>query len=342
MNVDSIIKFLVALGVDSDKIVVPPGRGWVNCPCPLGPYTHGAGEDRHPSFGVAIDETGPSVYYCFGCTQDAQHLGRLLHNIWVLSGGYPQEAASLFGREEIHVRVEERKSVPDVWQGREPGEVKPVPPQVLVQYPLLQGATGYEARRCREWLEDERGIPQWVQNMCRLRYEPHNQWVVFPLTDTRGDVYLLRARARKKKWIRTISPDVAGFPDLTFASLKRDIGVWFGMALVDWDRPVWIVEGELDSMRLMALGCLNTIASATSQVTDLQLDALGGMSIVMGYDDDVAGRHAHSRIVDRLLEKAVVREARWSDADCCDAGDLRDKNQLLQVVEKVRVWDPLT
>ena len=342
MNQDSIIKFLLQLGIDHDAIDIPEGRGWVNSPCPMAEYTHGAGQDIRPSFGISINDERGSVYYCFGCTQDAKPLSRLLHNLWLMTGEYPEAAADVFAQLENHMTRQAVTAPTPEWDAW-PAPLGPLPRKVLRKFPLLQGAKGFEARRCREWLVEERGIPEWVQNLCRLRYDPHHSAVIFPLTDLHGYPYVLRSRSRKRKTIYTISPKLAGFKDMKFPSIKRDRGVWFGMFLVDWSERIMLVEGELDAMRLMALGFMNVIASATSQVTDLQLDALTGSSYVLGYDNDKAGDHATRRVVDRLGARAGCWRADWNLAclengkPCKDAGDLPSKEELRKVLGSLQV-----
>lgn len=342
MNQDNIIRLLMEFGIDRDAIDIPEGRGWVNSPCPMAEYTHGAGQDIRPSFGVSINDESSSVYYCFGCTQDAQPLSRLLHNVWLMTGEYPEAAADVFARLENHTVRQVAKAPTPEWDDW-PAPLGPLPRKVLRKYPLLQDATGFEPRRCKEWLVDERGIPVWVQNLCRLRFDASHSAVIFPLTDIHGFTYVLRSRSRKRKTIYTISPKLAGLDDMKFPSIKRDRGVWFGMFLADWSERILLVEGELDAMRLMALGFMNVIASATSQVTDLQLDALTGANYVLGYDSDKAGNHATRRVVDRLGERASCRRANWNVAStanakpCKDAGDLPNKDELRKVLMALEV-----
>ena len=343
MTKDSIIRFLVALGVDYSEIV-DSGRKWINSPCVLAPWLHGGGADARPSFGVYVNDNGPSAYYCFGCTPEGRGLHWLIHNVFLGSGEYPKEAAIIYSREEIHSPDEEAFYVSiDPWAYNiEPETVvtTPLPGMVLRQYPLLQGATGREAQRCREWLEDERHIPAWIQNKARVRYDPNGQTVIFALTDVKGAVYVLRARSRLRKDIWTINPVRAGFPDLKFPKIK-DVGVWFGMFLINWRKPVAVVEGELDMLRLMSLGFHNTIASATNMAAKSQLDALMANNLISGFDADKGGDHAHRRLTERVRGKATIWRANWALATktdgkpCKDSGDLPGKDELRIVMDNL-------
>jgi len=273
---------------------------------------------------------------CFGCSPKGRGLGRLLHNMFVADGRYPHAAARIYAQEELfHVTDDdENVEAPDRWVKKPPRQVEPLPREVLAKYPLLQNGTDFEARRLKQWLENDRGVPEWVQNLCRLRYNYENQSVVFPMTDIRGNVFVLRERCRKEKKMWTISPKLAGMPDAEFPKLK-EVGVWFGMQLVDWSSPVMLVEGEIDAMRLMALGFLNVIASCTSSVTDAQLDALTGDTFILGQDADKGGDFARSRCIDRLKDRATLFSVSWVASDCKDPGELQNKDQLTEVLDQM-------
>lgn len=340
MREDNIVKFLVELGVDADSII--SRNGWVNCPCVLAPYTHGSGEDAHPSFGIRVNDSGPSYYFCFGCMPYGRSLHYLLHNIFIMSGRYPVEAGLFYARHET-IRACDVDFVPrTAFEVRKVPET-PLPGSVLHKYPLLQISDDGLATEIRTWLQLQRGVPVWIQNYVGLRYWPEQRAVVFPLTNSFGQTYLLRVRRPNTKSIFTVSPALAGFPDLKFPRLKNS-GVWFGMGLLDIHsrKPVVLVEAEIDMMRLLSLGLFRVLASTTSSVTNAQLDALSG-TLILGYDADVAGRHAHRRITDYLGGRGDVtlKYANWSLArnkdggPCKDAGDLPHRAALLRVLENL-------
>jgi hypothetical protein len=343
MREEAIKQLLEALGID--RIHMSTDRGWVNSPCPLAPYTHAGGADIRPSFGVSINDDAQSVYWCFGCSPKGRRLDWLLHSIFVADGRYPKEAARIFAREELWGIEEDAPptaKTPDRWTEVPPKQIDPLPPKVLKKYPLLQGSNDYEARRIRTWLEVQRGIPEYIQNLYRLRYHYSSQSVVFPLTDSKGNIFLMRERLRKEKRIWTVSPDTSGFPNMDFPKL-RDVGVWFGMMLIDWSSPVLLVEGEIDVMRLAALGFFNAIGSATSSVTDSQIRSLTATSsLLLGYDADKAGNFARSRVADQLAGKIQMYDLDWTLATkedgtpCKDPGDLPDRDQLLIVLQEIQ------
>ena len=179
-----------------------------------------------------------------------------------------------------------------------------------------------------------------------------HQAIVFAHTDKFGSVMALRARSRKAKNIYSISKEIAerdtGLTLEAFPS-KRDDGYWFGLHLVDWLKPVILVEGEMDLARLHSLGKTNVIASGGVGVTRAQINGLEAWTYILGYDADESGQKANDRI-DQMLGKSalMVYRVNWSLAQVCnngqtrpckDAGDLPDKSALNKVfrnIQKVR------
>lgn len=348
---ESIIRFLIGLGVPRDEIHVR--EEWVNCGCPLAPWTHAGGADSRPSFGIRINDEGLSHWYCFGCSPNGRTLSKLIHRLFVVTGRYPWTSAQIFAEEEIHYHSDEAisKMQPrDHWKLPDSDadhEIPPLPPEVIRQYRLLQSGKGFEARRCREYLKNERLIDPVFAYQLGVRFDPDNRCLIFPLTDIQGRIYMLRSRSRVEKSIWTINPKKAGFPRLVFPKL-REVGVWFGMHLIDWTRPVMAIEAELDVCRLHTLGYFNVVASATSSVTDSQIDSLCmARTIILGYDADRAGQNTHKKIIERVNGRSTIFEVDWSvgkrhpkfkknlgDKWCKDAGDLLNVEELRRVLDK--------
>ena len=331
MNEGAIYFFLQEFGVRADEI--RRSGEWLTCKCCLAPWTHGGGEDEHPSFGISISDTGRSVYNCFGCMDKALTLDWLLHTWWLATGSYPWKAAKFFTQYENHSEEVHKVDIKDAWEFT-PVDVPPLPPRLLDLFPLLQGSQSETAKRCRRWLAEVRGIPEWLQNYFGLRYSPRDRALVFPLTDSHGRIFVLRFRQPYTKKIWTLPPQRAipwiGEKPPTIA----DVGVWFGMGLVDWTENVFLVEGEIDAMRLAALGTFNVVASATSSVTQAQIKALCGNGYILGYDDDPAGKKAHRRIKDALRDTAMLMEIDWKPFN--DPGALPSK-KILEHIFKTQV-----
>jgi hypothetical protein len=252
----------------------------------------------------------------------------------------------LYTWEEFHEQ-EDDDGIPEIstetlWSVPEV-PVSPLPWEVINRYPLLQFGEDDVAQECRVYLELERGIDPWTANYFRVRYDPENATLIFPLTDSKGGIFLLRARSIYKKNIWTISPELAGYPNLIFPKLG-EVGVWFGLWLVDWTRPVISVEAEMDVMKLASMGVLNSVASATSSVTGAQIDSLSPATrLYLGYDADKAGAHAHGRIYSRLSggqRMKYIYELDWSVASACnDPGDLESEDDLKKVLDSRKLLD---
>jgi 5S rRNA maturation endonuclease (ribonuclease M5) len=246
------------------------------------------------------------------------------------------------------------RKLPDYWEEwtKEDAEfVNPLPYEVLHEFDILQFGHDKVADACRNWLNKERLVPTYVANLFKVRYDAINQSIIFPLTDREGKVYLLRSRSIREKNIWTVSPKVAGYPNLVFPRLK-DTGVWFGLEHVDWSKPVMAIEAEVDVLRLAALGVYNVIASATSSVSKAQMNTLKSARILLlGYDADKAGREAHKRIISNVREKEKIKvyELDWSlalkhpkfrkdkkDLKCKDPGDLSGKSGVSRVMRNIK------
>jgi hypothetical protein len=334
MREDSIFRFLITLGVEERTI--ESARGWVNCPCPMAEWTHGSGADERPSFGIRINDEGVSHYYCFGCMPEGRRVDWLLHNIYIMTGSYPFEAAEIFAEEEIHYDEDAKPpKIVDNWKGELMVPPNPLPPEVFTQYQLLQYGKGFEAKRCIEFLEEERRIPRHLAFMYKVRYDDHNSSLIFPLTDYDGGIYLMRARSRKEKSIWTMNNRKCGFPNLEFPRL-RDVGAWFGMWLVDWRKPVLAIETEMDVMVCRSFGHENVVAAATSSITEAQMDTvMRAPTVILGFDADKAGEHACKRFTEHARGKVGLMRVDWSQGDahelasaCTDPGDLADKESF--------------
>jgi hypothetical protein len=92
MDRAGVLAFLDALGVED---VYDNGGEWVRCACPLAPWLHEDGVNTSRAFGIRVDDSGPSSYFCFSC-QAHGYLSRLLHSLFVRSGEYPIEAAGVW------------------------------------------------------------------------------------------------------------------------------------------------------------------------------------------------------------------------------------------------------
>lgn len=346
MKREAVLAFLNALGVDKKSIT--DNKEWINCRCPLSGHTHEQG-DSIPSFGIAVKPDGHSFWQCFGCSPDSKRLDKLLSQIFVVSGDYPFAAAQVYVKNENFLEGGRELNLSgikyDVWASEISAsfllplsQKTPVPGEVLRKFPLLQNDDSEIAGRCRNFLIDERGVALWAIYYSGVRFISGLSTLIFPLTDHDGRVYQLRARRVDVKNIWTLDCDATGFE---FQRIKQT-GTWFGLHLVNWDRAVVLVEGEIDCLKLVTFGYFNSIASATSGVTFEQLDNLKGNAYYLGYDADKSGKRARERIIDRIGKDVQLFDLDWSLVNtrqgkpCKDSGDVPDKKSMRYIFKNAR------
>jgi 5S rRNA maturation endonuclease (ribonuclease M5) len=127
---------------------------------------------------------------------------------------------------------------------------------------------------------------------------------------------------------------------------RTEVGYWFGLHLMDWDKPVILVEGEDDAMRLWALGKPNSMASGGTAITRRQLSEILSLQIILGTDQDKGGNEALKRLRRLLEERAVLYHVNWSLAKkkggkddgkpCKDSRDLPDEKALIKVFSNIK------
>lgn len=346
MKREAVFAFLNAIGVDNKFIT--ENREWVNCKCPLAGYTHEKG-DSIPSFGIAVNPDGNSVWQCFGCSPDAKRLDKLLTKIFVLSKEYPYAAAQVYIKNENFIGGSRDLNLSgityDVWESAvskslllSNAEKISVPGNVLFQYPLLQNDDTEVSGRCRYYLMNDRGISLLAIYYMGVRFVSGLPTLIFPLTDHDGRIYQLRARRIEEKKIWTLDDRATGFE---FQRIKQT-GTWFGLHLMDWSHAVTLVEGELDCLKLITFGYFNSIASATSGVATEQLDNLRGNVYYLGYDIDKSGKRARERIIDYIGKEAQLFDLDWSLVNrtdgkpCKDSGDVPDKKSMQYIFKHAK------
>lgn len=209
MNEGAVHLFLQALSIPVNKIGVR--KEWASAPCPLAPFLHSGGTDSHPSFGISISPEGRSVWYCFSCAEEAKTLDWLLHTIWIASGEYPWEAAHLFASMENHSETVITAEFEDIWK-LESQFVKPLPADMVNRFPKLQFDFREEAERCKRWLAI-RGVPRYVQNYFQVRSNPRNGALIFPMTDSTRNVFMLKARKPYSKQIWMLDQEYLKWED---------------------------------------------------------------------------------------------------------------------------------
>jgi len=343
MREEGIKLFLYSLGVQDSQIKVE--RNFVNTYCIFAPWLHESGKDTRPSFGISINDEGESFYYCFGCTPEGRNLTWVLHLIWLFTGEYPFETAKIYLNHEIFSNEEDDQDFPefyDIWEENnisvieEKNNLYEIPASILKKFPLLQGSNNRFAHMCKNYFK-ARKIDEWAVHFAGVRYNPNNFSVVYPMTLPNSKIYLLRERLIFAKKIWTVSQERAK-SKIPFSKLKYS-GALFGAHLVDWEKPVTIVEGGEDLLRLYTLGYFNAVGVLTTSFTKAQLEVLKrAPMLIVGFDADKAGERATYRLCNLVKGEIPVARVNWNDAGigikgelCKDSGDLLSRSQIADV-----------
>jgi len=345
MDKEEVVLFLESIG--AENIDASPGSDWVKVSCPLAPWFHESGRDEHPSFGV---KAGPSpTYHCFACGCKGP-LPRLLHNLHWLTGKRFEEASALLSADvsdiaDDDVRGRKRKIVEDKF-----GFIKrravlrniPVPDEVLKKYPLLVDVDCRNGNRVKGYLVEERGIPLQSIAMYGIRCFRDERYgkvgYVFPVMSRDGKRTL-------DLWARIVDGRSFFRLNATITGSKENYSapnVWMGWQFYDPEKPVILVEGVIDLLKLKALGVSNVLGCGGGPSRE-QLATLHSRVTYFGFDADAAGRGFTKRALElvdspsRFLldwSKAIVKDRNTGEMrPAKDPGDLENKAQFKKVFD---------
>jgi hypothetical protein len=343
---ERIVKFLEKL--ECSGISVSDTSDWVRASCPLAPWTHKDGRDDHPSFGVKVPEEGrPAAYHCFACGRKGT-LAQLLHTLTWLSGESPTEALHflLDHFDDVDAALDEDEIQRKRRYVREAPEIRildgemAVPKEILAKYPLLSdiGYTDVDATKVVRWLADERGISEEAIQDFQLRFyrgEMGELGVVFPTVSRSGLTYDLRVRLIDSKSFFRLTPKMTS----SLVDYKAEL-VFFGEHLVGPNALTWMVEGELDALRLYSLGEKAVIAIQGS-FSRRRIFGLPSSSVVIAFDADQAGYDKLKEAKEVLSKHAnQVFAVNWGWVGIKDPGELTSFRQLEEVKKRMIVLYP--
>lgn len=315
MQKKDLINLLYGLGIQPIDIT----DDWVKVSCPLAGTNHMSKKDNNPSAGFKINNNGPSVFHCFVC--GTRSIESILNTFkW-------KKGVDLFRQyitNEVPEQQEQITYKEKVFQKKKP---TPVPNEILCLFEPIINA--------REYIEG-RGIDIDIARhhgllYCR-RFVTHTNsvWenaILTPIRDMNYKTYLIHFRSvdGKKFW--------HGKPN--HFNLDMEWGredSFFGMEHLDITKPVVIVEGAFDCLRLKTLGLNNVIATHGGiSHKSKKLERLKNLSVICGFDADQAGRNFH-KAVERFFQKPI-QSLDWSIIGCKDPGEIKSKEDLEKVLQ---------
>jgi len=304
---------------------------WVNSSCPLESVSHNGGIDRHPSFGILVNPKGESLYRCFTCC-DTAPLSGLIHNLWINKIPNWKEVMQMYGETEIFTSVIVSNGAGSKWDAEEEKKKEQpktlIPDRVIDKFPLLENSSGFESKRCQEFLSDERGIDKKTQDLFSLRYSPNDRVVILPRIDKENKVWWLRARSRLSKLFFSVSPSYMG----ELENKWGDSSHFFGEQFLD-NSPLIIVESETDVLRLHSLGVNNAIATG-GNVQKAQIDRLYHNIVLLGFDADIPGLKNKIKAAKLLKGYSTLFALDWSILGITDAGKIETKTDFDKVYNR--------
>jgi len=258
----------------------------------------------------------------------------LIHRVWLVTGQDPHEAARIVGRHEIFKDGSRKEALLDEPEYEEHPD--PLPDFVLARYPHLAGSRTDAAYEVIRYLVG-RGVKLDTIRRYGVLYDPESVGIVFPYTNPMGDIFGLTVRLVAEKRHFYVTPELAGHPDIEFPSVK-DSGAWFGLNLLDQTRPIFLVEGEIDAMRMSSLGIRNTVASGGTSITAEQVSEIRGLVVYLGFDTDEGGDRAVRKVGRMLRDHCELYVLDWSRHGK-DPGNLPNRAALVRVLTKRITFD---
>lgn len=292
MRAEAIIELAGMLGWNKVRV----GARAVSVICPISPWTHQKGADRHPSCSILIDESGKSGWRCHACGHHGT-LNWLVTKWGLLSRGPVEAAFRLIEREEdgasavltrIDAKVERRWAEP---VAKPPADDPEVVPETEAQafsgeVPRYALERGLSLDTCRAWqLGYDRGFGD--RPVARL---------VFPVRRADGKLVGLVGRAiydgDQPKYLNYL-----GFPKSKFL---------YGLDKVQGRERLVVVEGMLDVIRLWEHG-LPAAGIIGAMPSEAQAQLVCGFDrVYLALDRDAAGEAGERWLVRRLDGRVPV------------------------------------
>lgn len=267
--------------------------------CPFAPWTHAKKTDHNPSFGITLKDNDRSAYKCLSCGVK----GRLAGLPTRLGGYRKKDYGKLrLWAEKVEFQAGIFKPTPK-WDEADPvtidcntTERRAANPSDLLQYPLALGSRYLLGR----------GIGLWNTLLMGIRYDEHDQRVLFPVYDE-DDVFCGvtgRSVLRKTEWTKAY-PKVKDYFGLdkrrVFLKLR---GRHEGIKLIG--------EGLFEFANFVRHGYMNARAILGTAVTDEKIEILisAGEPVYFFMDNDLAGWQALFGVFDE--DENLVKDNAWA------------------------------
>lgn len=265
-------------------------NGWLVCSCPFSEFFHKGGRDKNPSFFVRINPTGFSGFNCFTCHQKGG-LNHFFNKLGTLRGEDYNHLA-------IRVMLEETPDKFEEWDDRILDTSELVPLDKTVHFRIYPSVI--KSDEAMDYLT-ERDISVETAKLLKLRFDPDERRILFPVFDNQNRLFGFSGRSILKE-----SPNRKLIKVKDYLGLKKE-RLLLGEQFVS-DKPILLVEGLFALANMYEIGVdefCTPLATMGSRLTRSQANILidHDLPVYLLYDNDIAGRQGIYGPYDRRLGK---------------------------------------
>jgi DNA primase len=277
----------------------------IQCCCFMSLYrkAHRFGQDRRPSMGISIDSSGSSVVHCFSCRYSAPLVAALI-DLEEKSG---RDLSEVIAKAKSFERLDPDALIRSV-QMSDKKEEKEV---LIDENELEQYPPGYHPKIL------QRGIKHETLQAWGARWDAQYKRVMFPVRNFEG--HLVGGVGRTM-----VTSKVKYFNYFHFDKSRY----LFGEHMTTRDRPVVIVEGQLDAILLWQYfqqvevnADVVALAGANASRHQLTKIVRNWEDVVLFLDNDFVGWEGTKDIA-RAIQHKVLLKAVTYPTDGGDPADL--------------------
>lgn len=275
MTQEQAVQFLEAIRASNIHL---KGDDWVNCSCPLAPWTHQHGKDKTPSCGIRASEEDKAHYHCFACGD-----GSISEMLYRMEMYIDPSMRHLYDLKKAHqVLEEETVSIATLPAYTEFGNTG----QKFVEWPhnWLDSFKGVSLfPQAMEYLKG-RGVSDQTILKHKLKFDTYRDMIVCPYWDVYGRFAGARGRS-----IHAWTEGPEKHYDYKVKSQNNAKLVWYNEAVLDMDGPVVTVEGQFDTWNTESVWA-KTLGNLTAKPSYEKIRKLAGVPLWIHIpDNDVAG-----------------------------------------------------
>ncbi len=329
MDKQQLTDTLRELGVENFRVSVQTQRLQISCL--LAPFTHRGGTDANPSCSISFGN-GTSTVHCFSGACNFQ-------------GGFSQYL-SMYNQYREGDIAEIVNRIAYIERGDPSAKLD----SSMKRYEQKIARNREVANKMEAWSEEElaiftkedrasfraaRGISLEAYEKFGLLWDGRNNRVVIPirrfdgaLVGCTGRHWCQKCAAKEKHDEHPKYYNYWNFPKARFL---------FNENLLDKKKPVYLVEGVFDVIRMASVGYGNTVAIMGSNISKEQAHKLRsfGQAVTLIFDGDSSGRHGTMRAIDQL-RRGVLALKEVSLPDDTDPGSLSEED-LKKFVNSARL-----